>query len=224
MEAKHALESKVEALEMENAELKRRLARQTASAGAIVQRLVFNSAIYILLPIALFVLARYLLIVKLEADLFWLRVVTTVTSILAGYLFQDREQPHWLTTVSCAVVIAVGSVLAMGLSEYVANGASILPSNAGERAQNAEVIGNIALAFVLGSLLAIGMKPVRLSGDYLAAGFVGFLAVVIARNLPARNEQPMHKRVRHLERVITFSVSLLAFSGSIYSGFSRFLK
>ena len=224
MEAKRALEAKVETLEVENAELKRRMARNTASAGAILQRFVFNAAIYILPPIALFVVARYLLLFKFDADLVWLRVVTTVTSIIAGYLFQDREQPHWLVTVCSAAAIAVGSVLAMGLGDYAARGASILPSNDVERLQSIEFVGNIAFAFVLGALLAIGMRPVRLSGDTLAAGFVGFLAIVIARNLPARKEKPLHQRVRHLERVIAFSVSVLAFSGSLYSGFSRFLK
>ena len=224
MEANRALETKVAALEAEVAELRARLAWYRDSVRASTGHLARLVLLYVVPPVALFIVARYVLLIRFDFDVFALRIVTTVVSIVAGLLFQLRERPSLSTVPVFALLVAIASVLGMATVDHLASGDSILPANRFEWIQNGEFVGNIFFAFVMGGVLAIAIKPVRLPKNAHAAGIVGYLALFLAYNLPVRKDQPLDQRVRHFEKVIAFSVSAIAFSGSIYSGFSRWIN
>jgi hypothetical protein len=223
MEANRLLESKVAALEAELADVKAQLTRHRAGAGEVVAAQLRRLGLYVLPAVVLFVIARYLLIFRFDATLFSLRIVTTVVSVAAGCLLQAHERPHWLSTASLAIVTAVGSVLGMGLLDHLTMGDSILPSDRFEWIQNSEFVGNIAFAFVVGALIEIGARPVHRAGDHRLSSFGGALAVFLAYNLPFWKDQHIDRRIRGYEKFIAFSLSALAFYGSVYTGFSRWL-
>ena len=90
--------------------------------------------------------------------------------------------------------------------------------------ETAEYMLSIGLAFVLGSLLAVAIRPLgrpsvlRRSGDpvYLFAAF-------LAHNLPRGEGKSVEARIAHWQTIVRSLASVVTALLMLYTGFRRFL-
>jgi hypothetical protein len=223
IEANRLLEQKVAALEAENAELTTLLQRRPSAPAESPANA--SLAPYVLLPIALIIAVHFLLVIMLDTKLIYLRVATALLPAVFGYALQVRHHPRQIVMYSFAIVVAVTTVLAMSTMVHIVGGDPILPQGRFDWIETAEYTASIALAFVLGSLIALTKRPLSTPRAQRAdaAPRTGKLAAFLAHRLPAEEATLMEKQIERWEKVIRFSATTVTAAGVIYTGFKNFL-
>ena len=167
-------------------------------------------------------LVHYTLVVAFEARMIYLRLATAVLPILWGYALARRWRPSWFVTVSFAIVFGIASVLGMSTTLHFVDGSPVLPKTAFDRGEMAQYMVSIALGYLLGALIAVALRPLRLPVRSSADGFLDMLAVFLAHNLPGRRGDP-EERTWRWRNVIRVALSLITAAGMLWTGFKRFL-
>jgi len=222
MEANCALERKIEGLEDEIATLKEQLTLQDPERVVSLERESLAVAAYVLLPVALMLGLHYLIVVRLDLDVLWLRVGTAALPMIFGFMLEIIRRPRWYETVIFAVIVALAGVLGMSATMHNAFQTPVLPQGAFDRSETAEYMLSIGLAFVLGSLLAAAIRPlvkpsVRRSGDPTF-----MLAVFLAHNLP-HGDKPVDERIAHWQKIVHSLAPAVTALLMLYTGFRRYL-
>ncbi|MBN9085553.1 MAG: FlxA-like family protein [Reyranella sp.] len=214
MEQNQALQAKVEALEAEIAALQAEAARHGWSSPTIpvvdLRRLMTP---YVLLPVALLVAVHFLLVVVLDENLIYLRIATAILPMIFGYALQTGGPARWRVIGGFACLVAFAAALGMSLVMYAAYRNPVWPQQAVEQRELVEYGLSMALAYILGALLAARAVP---------GGQVGLLAVFMAANVQ-RTGKPLEQHMERWERIARFAASLVTAAGMIYTGFKRFL-
>ena len=178
MEANSLLENKVEALEAEIGDLKALIVVRDRSFDPFSRpaSAIAGVAAYVLLPIAAMMVIHFVLVVMLDANLVYLRLATAVLSMLCGYTLEVRRRPSWFATVCLTIFVAVGSVLGMSATIHWMYGSPLLPATPSDRFEMGEYMASIALAYLLGALIAVAARPLRLPKSHTAHGPIELLA------------------------------------------------
>ena len=196
--------------------------RKAAPLQAIVGELVS----YGLFPIALLLLAHFLIILVWDRPTLYLRVVSIAIPMPFGFALIRREHRNltWAAIIGAAVsLLAItGMSIAVAIHDHI----SILPSNAQEWNEDLQYFVSIALAFITGGLLAMLLH----TGSHLVAApsRTAQLAVKLAP-LFASNRQKMMKgknakmiatmeRALGIQRIVTGVVVAGTTAASIYTG------
>ena len=221
MEANRVLEEKVSILEAEVARLRAAVPREVvAPAPRPIRPLEPGQAIvaFILLPTLLLVIAHYLLVVRLDANLAWLRAASIVLPACFGFWLERQHAPRRRVTAGLALVVAVLSVLGMSMIVHVVDGDPILPSGAVAWRETAEYAASIFLAYVLGPLLSAALRPLQGSVSRLQTGPIANLAKLLAsRGQPG--PKTLEQRIERLVKLMNMGVSAATAGGAIYTGF-----
>jgi len=214
MEQNRTLQAKVEALEAEIAALRAETARPGRPSGAIPavdpRQLLVP---YVLIPTALLVAVHFVLVVVLDENLLYLRIATAVLPMIFGYALQTAGPPRWRITIGLACLVAVASALGMSLVMYAAYRMPVWPRQPIEQRELLEYAVSMALAYILGALLAAKVLPGKEAG---------LLAAFMAANM-RRPGKPLEQHMEQWEKIARFAVSLITAAGMIYTGFRRFL-
>lgn len=221
MVANRALEEKVAALEAEVARLRDALPPEvTPPRPRIAAPLTPLDAIvaFVALPTLVLVVAHYLLVVKLDANLAWLRAASIVLPAAFGYWLETRHAPRWFAAAGLGLVVALLSVLGMSTIVHIVDGDPVLPSGAVAWRETLEYAASIFLAYVLGPLLANALTPLKGSVLRLQAGPIAQLATALAaRGQPGG--KPLEHRIERLVKLMNLAVSGATAAGAIYTGF-----
>lgn len=153
------------ALKKEVAELRAmltRLQRGDASKGRAGPGFSFLSALksagffllaYLIIPIALLVLAHWVLIVRIDANPIFLRVISLLIPVPFGYaLYASERQGIWAALVTGTIVGAT-AVAGMSMVIGIIDGKPIIPVDRREWQESIEYATGIMLALVTGNLL-----------------------------------------------------------------------
>jgi hypothetical protein len=225
-EAKQTLKQRVLELEAELAELR---GHDEAEPGATAAESIARRpgildllVIYFVLPTIVLVGAHYLLIIKFDARLVWLRAASIALPALFGLLLERKLQPRWYFTLALGVVVGLVSVFGMSTMVHFSDGDSILPDSAVAWRETLEYVTSIALAYVLGSLIAFAAQPVRSTGPR-RAGRMGKLATFAAHHSGLAKGLPMEARVQRMMTLFKIVATVSTAAGSVYTGFKSLL-
>lgn len=225
MEEKRRLESRIDVLETETSDLKALIAVQERSIGLLERptSAISGAVAYVLLPIAMAMLVHFIVVVAFDASLLYLRLATALLGILCGYALIRRWRPNWFIVACFAIIVGVGSVLGMSTTMNVAYGIPVLPRTPFDRVEMAEYMASIALAYLLGALIAVASRPLRLPNRSRTDGFLEMLAMFLAHNLPGGRADHVEERTGRWRNVIRVALSLITAAGMVWTGFKRFL-
>ena len=125
--------------------------RATTPGAALFGELVT----FALLPIALLLLAHFLIILLWDQPTVYLRIISILIPLPFGFVLVWREQRSltWTAVVAAlvSVLAIVGMLIATGLHDQV----PIWPSSRQEWNEDLQYFVSIALAFITGGLLAV---------------------------------------------------------------------
>lgn len=222
MEANAALKAKVATLEAELASLRRRVPREAAAVEARTPKALSPVAaflLYVLLPVLALVAIHYLLVIRLDAKLVWLRVASIVLPALFGFWLEQRARPRWQVLAPVTIGVAAASVLGMSIVVHLTDGDPILPHTGVVWRETLEYVLSIALSYVLGSLIWRALHPVRVHAAS-AKGLINTIAVAMAK---AKGEVPgspktLEQRVERMVKLMNLGISAATAAGAIYTG------
>jgi hypothetical protein len=220
MEANATLTARVAELEAEVASLRRQVPRETVAVVAAPPKVlapIRAVLLYLLLPVLVLVAIHYLLVVRLDAKLLWLRVASIVLPALFGYVLEARHRPRWFVLVPMALVVAIASVLGMSLVIHLTDGDPIFPHTGVVWRETAEYVASIALAYLLGPLLSMALQPMkRRVGE---AGLIDKAAKLVARFQGGdTSPKTIEQQAERLVKQMNLAISAATAAGAIYTG------
>lgn len=229
MEANRKLDERVRALEAELAELRTAAAAAAPVERAPVERPPLGPAgavlRFLVLPILLILLAHYLLVIKFDARLVWLRAASIVLPALFGYWLEVSRGPRWYVVVAAGVATALASVFGMSAVVSLVDGDPLLPGSAVVWRETLEYAASIALAYMLGTLIANTFHPalaVRLRARNPLVQLAALLAVP-DKDGKAKAGGTLEQRIERLVKLMNLGISAATAAGAIYAGFKGIL-
>ena len=218
MEANERLTARVAELEAELATAKAALppapitveAPPAPPQSSFVHAFVF----YVVLPVLLLVAIHYVLVIRLDAKLIWLRVASIVLPALFGFRFELAWRPRRAMLFAIAFVVGVAAVLGMSWVVHLVDGDAVLPASAVVWRETLEYVASIALAYVVGSLLCAALRPLHSQRHSLVDRFATMIA--LGEGGPAG--KPLEARIERLVKLMKLGISAATASAAIYTG------
>jgi hypothetical protein len=228
-EAKEALERRVHELEAE-------LEKLRPAEGAPAEpppppeppkppRLVDLLVLFWLLPVALLVGVHYLLVIRFDVSLVWLRSASIVLPAIFGWFLDSRIRARWFVILGAGFAVALPAVLGMSTMVYFTDGSPILPKTAVDWRETFEYIASISLAYLLGSLLLLATHPLlRKATSGRTIQMVTFLITKVTGKKPGpKRDLPLEEKIQRLVKLINLGVSAATAAGAVYTGFKGIL-
>jgi hypothetical protein len=226
-----ALRDENDKLRTEVATLRAQNARAQADAqlkerrtAAPVKTIIAELVSYCLVPIALLLLAHFLIILLWDRSTIYLRIVSIVIPMIFGFALIKREQRSlaWAAAIGATVsLLAIaGMLVAVGVHDDV----PILPSDAQEWNEDLQYFTSIALAFITGGLLATLLRSGAQLAQNRTAQMTAKLAPVLAasrqKKTAGKSSAMMAKieRAISIQRIVTGVVAAATTAASIYTG------
>lgn len=222
-EANVALEERVQVLEAELAGLRERgpavpaVEEPPASPGVIDLAVV-----YLVLPTVLLLGAHYLLVIKFDTNLVWLRTASIALPAVFGLMLDRKLNPRWFVTLAFGVVVAIAAVFGMSTTVHFTDGDAILPDNPVAWRETLEYATSIALSYLLGATLVRVAQPMKLKGG-LGSGRTTKLATLLVTHVAGRKGEPLPQRIQRMVKLIQLGVSAATAIGAVYTGFKNVL-
>jgi hypothetical protein len=218
------LRAEVAALRAQNARAQADAQLKERRAAAPVRKIVEEFVTYGIMPIALLLLAHFLIILLWDRSTIYLRIVSIVLPMPFGFALIRRERRSlaWAAVMGAAVsLLAItGMLVAVGVHDNV----PIWPSDAQEWNEDLQYFTSIALAFITGGLLAMLMRSSAQLAQNRTAQLTARLAPVLAagrrKKTAGKDRTVMAKieRVISIQRIVTGVVAAGSMAGSIYTG------
>lgn len=226
------LEKKVEELTQEVDQLKRRLSRfetdpQEAlpvAGGSRAGRLVGYVLFFVVLPVVLLLAAHYLMVIRFDVKVIYLRIVSMLLPLPFGFLLFWKMRasigPVALIASVVGLVAVLGMLAVVGLIDQV----PIIPRDGREWQEALEYALSIMLATVTGYMIA--RIVVRyLSTSPRSGGISNSIAREIASFMgPAANEKKLSERIASIEQFLNSLITVATTLGSIFAGIKGVLN
>ncbi len=222
-DANLVLEERVKELEAELGDL-----REHGPAVAAVEEaparpgMIDLAAVYLVVPTVLLIGAHYLLVIKFDANLAWLRAASIALPAVFGLMLERKLHPRWFVTLAYGVAVALVSVFGMSTMVHFTDGDAILPDSRVAWRETLEYVASIALSYLLGASLARVAQPIKLTGGR-SNGRTAKLATLLATHVAGRKGEPLHERIQRMVKMIQLGVSAATAIGAVYTGFKSIL-
>jgi hypothetical protein len=116
--------------------------------------------LYLGVPLVMLLVAHHLIVNSLDLNPQYLRVISFAVPLLFGFLRTWRCRRGTASAFAVAVALGLIAVAGMTISEGLNSGQPILPETRTEWRENIEYAITIALAFMVGHALAVGLEAV----------------------------------------------------------------
>lgn len=114
---------------------------------------MLNLAGFILLPLGLLLLSHWLIIIVLDTNLLYLRVISMALPLPFGLALFLRRRRAVLSWFAGTVFLAIASVIGMSWITSLVDNTPVLPQNAFEWREYLEYAASISFSFLTGMLL-----------------------------------------------------------------------
>ena len=126
---------------------------QRVTLGSVLRAAAFFLFAYVIVPIGLLVAAYWVLIIRLDANPMYLRMISLLIPLPFGYtLFTSERQGIWAALVT-GTIVGVAAVSGMSTVLGIIDGRPIIPADRREWQELIEYSAGIMLAYVTGNLL-----------------------------------------------------------------------
>lgn len=218
MEANARLTARVAELETELAAAKAAVPSPPTAAAVPSERppvdLVHMLVFYVALPILVMIAIHYLLVIRIDAKLIWLRVASIVLPAVFGFRFEMARQARRTVLMPVAAGVAVAAVLGMSWMVHLVDGDPILPKGWVGWRETLEYAVSIALSYVLGALLCSGLRPLHRHRHSV----IDRLATAIAVVSGGEAGKPLEARIERTVKLMNLGISAATALGAIYTG------
>ncbi len=172
----------------------------------------------VIVPIALLLLAHYLMTVRFDVNVLYLRIVSMLVPLPFGFALFWKYRSAFHVPVIVGAVVGICAVFGMltviGLVDHV----PIVPRDQREWQEALEYALSIGLAVITGYMLARIAHRFFRSGSK-SSGIVNTIAREIASMMgPTGNEQSLKDRIASIEQLLNSGVTVATTLGSIYAG------
>ena len=192
--------------------------------AAPLRTIVSEFVVYGLVPIALLLLAHFLIILVWDTRTIYLRIVSIVIPMIFGFALIKREQRSLAWAAAIGVAVSLLSIIGMLIVVGVHDQVPIWPSDAQEWNEDLQYFTSIALAFITGGLLATLLRSGAQLAQSRTAQLTAKLAPVLAagrRKKSAGKHGAMLAKVERaigIQRIVTGVIAAGTTAGSIYTG------
>lgn len=221
------LEDRIAKIEVENAQLARTLVerrveseerasgpapRPLAAAGGIAGIAVATTAVLIF--------AHYILVIRFDLHLVYLRIASILLPMMAGAMFQALPGRSIARALGVSVFIAVASVAGMSAAVTLVDQVPLLPEDARDWWETGEYAASIFLGFWAGLLMMQWY-----SGDR-SSSLIERLSLSIAESthMSASGEIELVKLLKTIQSVVGSIVTLAVTAGSVITGLSHIFQ
>jgi ribosomal protein L29 len=218
------LRAEVAALRAQNARAQADAQSEERRTAAPVKTIIAELVTYCLVPIALLLLAHFLIILLWDWRTVYLRIVSIVIPMIFGFALIKREQRSLTWAAAIGVAVSLLSIAGMLIAVGVHDNVPILPSHAQEWNEDLQYFTSIALAFITGGLLAMLLRSSAQLAQSRTAQFTAKLAPVLAASRRKKNlgktgaMMAKIERALGIQRIVTGVVAVGTTAGSIYTG------
>jgi hypothetical protein len=229
--ANQALEQQVEELKAELAKLQALVSPQPEAepemsvTEALPSRpsIIELVGIYLVLPTVALLAAHYLLVVKFDTKLVWLRAASIVLPALIGWILGSRTRLHWYCVLALGIVVGLVSVFGMSTVIYFTDGDAILPDSPVAWRETIEYALSIALSYLLGSLIVSASRPFGFTGAQGKERTMKVATFVVRAVWGAEENKSLMQRIEGIEKLMTRAVAASTAAGALYTGFKGIL-
>jgi len=222
MEANERLTARVAELEAELAVAKAAIPSSPVTVEAppappqssVVQALFF----YVVLPVLLLVAIHYVLVIRLDAKLIWLRAASIALPALFGFRFELAWRPRRAVLFAIAFVVGVAAVLGMSWVVHLVDGDAILPASAVVWHETLEYVASIALAYAMGSMLCAALRPLHRHRHSLVDRLATMIALGHGGAGSGSGGKPLEARIERLVKLMKLGMSAATAGAALYSG------
>ncbi len=179
--------------------------------------------VYFALPTLLLIGAHYLLVVKFDTSLVWLRTASIVLPAIFGLMLERRGSPQWYATLGLGIVVAAVSVLGMSTVVHYTDGDAILPDSKVAWRETLEYVASISLSYLLGALMLRAIRPLGTHGARAGGRITGLATFLVRRMSRSSRGLPLEVRVQKMVGLIRLGVSIATALGAVYTGFKNIL-
>lgn len=177
---------------------------------------------YFALAVVVLLASHYLIVMKLDLNPLYLRLVSILVPLPFGYALYRRTSPGYLPSFIMAAVIGMTAVGGMLVVVGLIDKTPIVPADAREWRETVEYVMSIALAFVLGALIAS-----RLAGRVGANGGAGTIARLskwIAQQLGIdQSQKALGDKVQSIEKLLNSGIATVTAAASVFAGVKSIL-
>lgn len=179
------------------------------------------AAACVMLAYLTLVASHFLVVILLDLNLIWLRLVSLAVPALFGFLVDSGGRRVLPTGALAALVTSLASIATMAAVVAKIDKVPLLPDDPVGWREAADYTASIALSFMAGVLLRQAvlalLRPAEQRGQVL-----NVLAAYVAHKLKLEKGQGVG--VETVEAVITYGLGLAAAIASIATGLRQFLK
>jgi len=191
--------------------------RQQAGSTGAIGWLIYLSA-FVVLPVLILLLAHYLMTVRFDVNVLFLRIVSMLVPLPFGFALYWKYRAPFLAPVLMGAVVGVAAVAGMLTVIGLVDRVPIVPQDQREWQEALEYALSIALAVLTGYMLARIVQRIFHTGTK-SSGIVNSIAREIASLMgPAGNEQGLKARIASIEQMLNSAVTVATTLGSIYAG------
>ena len=179
--------------------------------------------VYFALPTVLLVGAHYLLVVRFDTSLVWLRTASIVLPALFGLMLERRGSPQWYATLGIGIVVAAVAVLGMSTVVHFTDGDAILPDSKVAWRETLEYVTSISLSYLLGAVMLRAVRSLGAHGARAGSRITGLATFMVRRLSRSSRGLPLEVRVQKMVGLIRLGVSVATALGAVYTGFKSIL-
>ena len=179
--------------------------------------------VYFALPTVLLLGAHYLLVVRFDTSLVWLRTASIVLPALFGLMLERRGSPQWYATLGIGIVVAAVAVLGMSTVVHFTDGDAILPDSKVAWRETLEYVTSISLSYLLGAVMLRAVRSLGAHGARAGSRITGLATFMVRRLSRSSRGLPLEVRVQKMVGLIRLGVSVATALGAVYTGFKSIL-
>ena len=179
--------------------------------------------VYFALPTVLLVGAHYLLVVRFDTSLVWLRTASIVLPALFGLMLERRGSPQWYATLGIGIAVAAVAVLGMSTVVHFTDGDAILPDSKVAWRETLEYVTSISLSYMLGAVMLRAVRSLGAHGARAGSRVTGLATFMVRRLSRSSRGLPLEVRVQKMVGLIRLGVSVATALGAVYTGFKSIL-
>lgn len=238
IEENKALQEELDKLRAEVAQLRAQTARAAANAQVAERRKVAPARkaveeiiTYVLVPIALLLLAHFLIIVLWDRPTVYLRIVSIVLPMPFGFALIWRERRNFVWTIATGAVVSLISITGMLVVMHVIYQDTILPTTTRDLIEELQYFISIALAFLTGGLLAVLFRstpnfPTPSRSVLLTTKLAPVVASLRGKKRGKGQQidvMELLQRAQSIQKVVTGVMAAATTAGSVYTGVNSVL-
>lgn len=179
--------------------------------------------IYIVLPIALLLLAHFLIIMRFDLNPVILRLISVLIPLPFGFFLYRRTLCGVSAAVGVGIIVGIVAVFGMLTVVGLTDGVSIWPEDKQDWRETLEYALSMALAVVSGNMIAHVLTKAKRHAKVASGLSAGVLKTVASATAEGSESKSLLDRVGGVEKLLNSVIAIASALGAVYAGVRNFI-